>query len=54
MCVKLFNIYLIHNRILKNINKTNIGEVIKAWDIGIATIRRGEKASLICAPEYGK
>jgi len=38
-----------HSPFTFNLSK---GEVIKAWDIGIATIRRGEKASLICAPEY--
>jgi len=38
-----------HSPFTFNLSK---GEVIKAWDIGIATIRRGEKASLLCAPEY--
>lgn len=28
------------------------GRVIKAWDIGIATMKRGEVAVLTCAPEY--
>jgi len=38
-----------HSPFTFNLSK---GEVIKAWDIGIATIRRGEQASLLCAPEY--
>ena len=29
-----------------------IGEVIKGWDEGIATMKRGEKAILTCSPEY--
>lgn len=28
------------------------GEVIKAWDLGVATMKRGEKAILTCRPEY--
>jgi len=28
------------------------GSVIKAWDIGVATMRRGEICRLICKPEY--
>lgn len=28
------------------------GEVIKAWDIGVATMKRGEKCLLICHPDY--
>ncbi|XP_066999515.1 FK506-binding protein 59 isoform X2 [Anabrus simplex] len=28
------------------------GSVIKAWDIGVATMKRGEIAVLTCAPEY--
>ncbi|KAK5644086.1 hypothetical protein RI129_007931 [Pyrocoelia pectoralis] len=28
------------------------GSVIKAWDIGIATMKKGERAILTCAPEY--
>ncbi|XP_015599993.1 peptidyl-prolyl cis-trans isomerase FKBP4 isoform X2 [Cephus cinctus] len=28
------------------------GSVIKAWDIGIATMKKGEVAVLTCAPEY--
>jgi FKBP-type peptidyl-prolyl cis-trans isomerase len=26
--------------------------VIKGWDTGFASMRRGEKATLICSPEY--
>jgi len=50
------NIYIYIYIYFINICNLNIkiGEVIKAWDIGIATIRRGEKASLLCAPQYGK
>ena len=29
-----------------------LGSVIKAWDLGVATMKRGELALLICAPEY--
>ncbi|CAG9820011.1 unnamed protein product [Phaedon cochleariae] len=28
------------------------GSVIKAWDIGVATMKKGERALLTCAPEY--
>jgi hypothetical protein len=28
------------------------GAVIKAWDIGVATMKRGEICRLICKPEY--
>jgi FKBP-type peptidyl-prolyl cis-trans isomerase len=28
------------------------GSVIKAWDIGVATMKRGELAVLLCKPEY--
>lgn len=28
------------------------GSVIKAWDIGVATMKKGEVALLTCAPEY--
>ena len=27
-------------------------EVIDAWDVGVATMRVGERATLTCAPEY--
>lgn len=27
-------------------------EVIKAWDIGVATMKKGELALLTCKPEY--
>lgn len=26
--------------------------MIKAWDIGVATMKKGEVAMLTCAPEY--
>lgn len=29
-----------------------IGQVIKAWDIGVATMRKGEICYLLCKPEY--
>ncbi|XP_056636515.1 FK506-binding protein 59 [Diorhabda sublineata] len=28
------------------------GNVIKAWDIGVATMKKGERSILTCAPEY--
>lgn len=28
------------------------GNVIKAWDIGVASMKKGEKAILTCASEY--
>uniref|UniRef100_A0A3B4WF88 peptidylprolyl isomerase n=1 Tax=Seriola lalandi dorsalis TaxID=1841481 RepID=A0A3B4WF88_SERLL len=28
------------------------GQVIKAWDIGVATMKVGELCQLICKPEY--
>lgn len=28
------------------------GSVIKAWDIGVASMKKGEVAILTCAPEY--
>ena len=30
-----------------------VQEVIKAWDIGMATMRKGERSVLRCSPEYG-
>lgn len=35
-------------------NSFNIfaGSVIKAWDIGVATMRKGEKSVLTCKAEY--
>jgi FK506-binding protein 4/5 len=29
------------------------GQVIKGWDMGVATMKKGEKAVLKCLPEYG-
>ena len=29
-----------------------VGEVIKGWDIGIADMKKGEKARIICPPDY--
>jgi FKBP-type peptidyl-prolyl cis-trans isomerase len=29
-----------------------IGRVIKAWDLGISTFKKGELSKLICKPEY--
>lgn len=29
-----------------------LGGVIKAFDLGVATMKLGEKCNLICAPEY--
>lgn len=26
--------------------------MIKGWDLGVATMKKNEKAMLICAPEY--
>lgn len=28
------------------------GQVIKAWDIGVATMKKGEVCYLLCKPEY--
>ena len=28
------------------------GRVIKGWDEGFASMQKGEKATLICSPEY--
>nr|KAF6505184.1 FKBP prolyl isomerase 5 [Rousettus aegyptiacus] len=28
------------------------GQVIKAWDIGVATMKKGEMCHLLCKPEY--
>jgi FKBP-type peptidyl-prolyl cis-trans isomerase len=30
----------------------HVGTVIKAWDISVATMKKGEQAMLTCAPEY--
>ena len=30
-----------------------IGQVIKGWDEGIMKLSKGEKATLICSPDYG-
>lgn len=30
----------------------NTGNVIRAWDIGVATMKRNEKAVFTCRPKY--
>lgn len=32
--------------------RIGIGQVIKGWDVGIASMSVGEKAVLVCAPDY--
>ncbi|KAF9543868.1 hypothetical protein EC957_000402 [Mortierella hygrophila] len=32
--------------------KLGVGQVIKGWDEGVATMKIGELAELVCAPEY--
>ena len=32
--------------------KLGSGTVIKAWDVGVATLKKGEKCLLTCRPEY--
>jgi FK506-binding protein 4/5 len=32
--------------------KLGEGQVIKGWDEGVATMKKGERATLICSPEY--
>jgi FK506-binding protein 4/5 len=32
--------------------KLGTSQVIKAWDLGVATMKKGEKALLICKPEF--
>jgi len=32
--------------------KLGVGQVIKGWDEGVASMRKGEKAILTCTPEY--
>lgn len=29
-----------------------LGQVIKAWDIGVSTMKKGEVCHLLCKPEY--
>merc|ERR1712021_202493 len=29
-----------------------VGQVIKGWDVGVAKMKKGQKATLICPPEY--
>ncbi|KAG0046278.1 hypothetical protein BGZ83_008536 [Gryganskiella cystojenkinii] len=33
--------------------KLGVGQVIKGWDEGVITMKIGELAELVCAPEYG-
>ena len=33
--------------------KLGTGAVIKGWDVGVATMRKGEKSLLTCRPNYG-
>ena len=33
--------------------KLGAGAVIKGWDVGVATMRKGEKCILTCQPSYG-
>ena len=28
------------------------GKVIKAWDVGVATMKKGEKAKFVCRSDY--
>lgn len=30
-----------------------MGQVIKGWDVGVATMKRGERAMFTIKPEYG-
>lgn len=30
-----------------------VGEVIKGWDLGFASMKKGERALLVCKPDYG-
>jgi peptidylprolyl isomerase len=30
-----------------------LGQVIKAWDFGVASMALGEKAKISCTPDYG-
>jgi FK506-binding protein 4/5 len=32
--------------------KLGVGQVIKGWDVGVATMKRGEKADLVCTAPY--
>jgi FK506-binding protein 4/5 len=32
--------------------KLGQGAVIKGWDVGVATMTKGQRATLVCAPEY--
>lgn len=32
--------------------KLGVGMVIKGWDIALATMKVGEKAEIICSPQY--
>jgi FKBP-type peptidyl-prolyl cis-trans isomerase len=32
--------------------KLGVGMVIKGWDLGVASMKQGERAELTCAPDY--
>lgn len=35
-----------------NQSSLSLGQVIKAWDVGVATMKVGELCQLSCKPEY--
>lgn len=44
--------YVIFFYLLLNLCLLVSGQVIKAWDVGVATMTKGEVAVLYCKPEY--
>jgi FKBP-type peptidyl-prolyl cis-trans isomerase len=36
------------------VTEIGIGRVIKGWDEGVPQLSVGQKANLICTPDYGK